>query len=87
MSKFEILVIRIQYILIIGLLAVTGFIAFKTVFKDKGLKGPGVDLSPMTKQEIVRFCQELSATANESWSYKSCLKELIEAQEKGILQI
>jgi len=45
-------------------------------------------LRPMTKQEIVLECQKLAANkTQDNWSYKSCLKELLDAQERGILQI
>ena len=69
-------------LIIIGLIIIVLSITKKTFRIDINRQTP-----PMTKQEIVKFCQELFAnTTRDDFSYPTCLKEL-KGEDGTILKI
>lgn len=76
MKLFKILLLAIGIILIIlGVM----------IYLRKPQKQIIYQLEPISRYEIVKFCQELSATANEDWGYKSCLEELEKAIKEDLM--
>lgn len=65
-------------------LVISAFLIFIMILMWFSFNKVEVEERP-TKYEVTKFCQEISATANDNWNYKSCIEELEKSLKEGLL--